>query len=175
MENRFYTFVGGDTGPWSIVAVHAVTGPPLEPAPRLDIQNANLPEPPGGSRWLLRGVTSHQRYVTRPEQTALAGLQAGLGRPEATCAPLFRLPRRQHGGFSPRTSDATSLRPAPPISPPDCATCLPSRAGSIMAGTLGSLSTFSHGSSMRLQTLLPLMTSWLLSALPRNGITSNAK
>ena len=89
MDHRFYTFVGGDSGPWSIVTNHAITGPTLAPAPRLDIQSVNLPELPPGSRWLLRGVTSNQRYVTRPEQSSLAASQAGLGRPEATCAALI--------------------------------------------------------------------------------------
>lgn len=89
MDSRFYTFIAGDTGQWKIVAVHVVTGQPLETAPRLDIQNADLREPPTGLRWLLRGVTSNQRYVTRPEQSSLVASQAGLGRPEATCAALI--------------------------------------------------------------------------------------
>ncbi len=89
MENRFYTFIAGDTGPWSITAIHAITGPSLETAACLDIQNTNLQALPSGSRWLLRGVTSNQRYVTRPEQVTLVATQAGLGRPEATCAALI--------------------------------------------------------------------------------------
>ncbi len=89
MENRFYTFLAGDTGQWSVAAIHAVIGQSLETAPRLDIQNSNLQELPIGSRWLLRGVTSNQRYVTRPEQASLVATQAGLGRPEATCAALI--------------------------------------------------------------------------------------
>jgi chlorite dismutase len=89
MDNRFYTFVAGDTGQWSMVAVHAVIGQSLETAPRLQIQNANLRETPTNARWLLRGVTSNQRYVTRPEQSSLVASQAGLGRTEATCAALI--------------------------------------------------------------------------------------
>ncbi len=89
MENRFYSFVGGESGPWRITAIHAVTGLTLEPANFLDVQNANLLEPPVQSQWLLRGVTSNQRYVTRPEQTSLVASQAGLGRPKATIAALI--------------------------------------------------------------------------------------
>ncbi len=95
MENRFYTFIAGDTGPWRIVAVHSVIGPSLEVASHLDIRNANLHELPAGARWLLRGVTSNQRYVTRAEQSALVASQAGLGRPEAICAafiPMSKTP-----------------------------------------------------------------------------------
>lgn len=89
MDCRFYTFVAGDTGPWNIIAIQAVAGQSLEAARCLDIHNANLREPPVGSQWLLRGVTSNQRYVTRPEQSALVASQAGLGRPEAACAALI--------------------------------------------------------------------------------------
>lgn len=91
MENRFYSFLAGDKGPWNITAIHAVAGPSLEMAPCLDVQNLDLKdkELPPGARWLLRGVTSNQRYVTRAEQTSLAAVQEGLGRPAATCAALI--------------------------------------------------------------------------------------
>ena len=89
MENRFHTFVAGGTGQWRIVSIDAIIGKSLESAPRLDIQNANLQELPIGSRWLLRGVTSNERYVTRPEHASLVATQAGLGRTEATCAALI--------------------------------------------------------------------------------------
>jgi chlorite dismutase len=89
MDNRFYTFIGGDTGQWSVTAIEAVTGPLLEPVARLEIRNANLSESPDGARWHLRGVTSNQRYVTREEQSALVALQPQLGRPEAICAALI--------------------------------------------------------------------------------------
>ena len=64
VDNRFYTFVVGQTGRWKITAIHPVIGASLEIAPRLDIQKANLQELPAGSPSLLRGVTSNQRYVT---------------------------------------------------------------------------------------------------------------
>ena len=88
MENRCYTFIAGETGRWRISSIQAVIGESLLAAPCLDIQNTNLQVPPIGSRWLLRGVTSNQRYVTRAEQSSLVATQAGLGRPEATCAAL---------------------------------------------------------------------------------------
>ncbi len=89
MENKFYSFIGGDTGAWNITAVHAVIGQSLETPPRLDIQNAQVRDLPIGARWLLRGATSHQRYVTRPEHSALVAVQEQLGRTEATCAALI--------------------------------------------------------------------------------------
>jgi chlorite dismutase len=41
-----------------------------------------------GAGWVLRGVTSNQRYATHHEAQALRSKQADLGRPEADCAAL---------------------------------------------------------------------------------------
>ena len=42
-----------------------------------------------GATWRLRGVVSNPRYSTAAELKELAGVQAGLGRSEATCAALI--------------------------------------------------------------------------------------
>lgn len=89
MDDRFYTFIGGDAGPWRAVSLRAVTGPGLELPPRLEVRHVNVLTPPAGARWLLRGVTSHGRYTTRAEQGALAAVQPPLGRATATCAALI--------------------------------------------------------------------------------------
>ena len=89
MDDRFYTFIGGDTGPWQFVSHAAVAGPGLEMPARLEVRNANVIALPAGARWLLRGVTSNGRYTTRAEQEQLAAVQPALGRPEATCAALI--------------------------------------------------------------------------------------
>lgn len=89
MPGAFYSFVGGNRGPWRIIEVRAVAGRSIEPAPRLEIVNENLHSLPAGALWLWRGVTSHQRYTHRTEQTALAAVQESPGRPEATCAALI--------------------------------------------------------------------------------------
>jgi chlorite dismutase len=47
-----------------------------------------MPYPPG-ARWLLRGVVSNERYVTREEREGLKAVQEGLGRPAATRAALI--------------------------------------------------------------------------------------
>lgn len=126
MDTRFYTFIAGDTGPWNIVSIQAVSGQSLKAAPRLDIQNAHLPHPPAGAGWMLRGVTSHPRYVTRTEQTALVAAQAGLGRSEATCAAFIPITKtaawwaltqdERRGIFEDRSAHiATGLRYLPAI------------------------------------------------------------
>ena len=89
MENRFYSFIGAATGPWRVTSVAGVVGESLEPTERLDIRNTYVHEPPSSAKWVLRGVTSNQRYVTRSEQTALAAVQESLGRSHATCAAMI--------------------------------------------------------------------------------------
>jgi chlorite dismutase len=76
------SFVAGHTGDWKITRVSAVAGEGVQPAPRLAVARS-------GGVWTLRGVVSHPRYTTAAELKDLAAVQAGLGRPEATCATLI--------------------------------------------------------------------------------------
>ncbi len=99
---RLATFVGGETGIWRVVRMEAVAGPALEPVPRLTVVEGR-PAPPDSGRWWLRGVTSHERYVARPERERLVALQASLGRPEATWAAL--LPIRKSAAWWELTQD----------------------------------------------------------------------
>jgi hypothetical protein len=89
MNSRFVSFVGGNSGDWRIDSVKAVTGQGLACPARLAIENAHVAAVPVGAAWLLRGVTSNQRYTSRAQQTQLAALQPPLGRPEATCGALI--------------------------------------------------------------------------------------
>jgi hypothetical protein len=48
--------------------------------------------------WVLRGITSNERYAVREEERSLlVAQQQGLGRPEATCAAL--IPIRMSGAW----------------------------------------------------------------------------
>lgn len=86
---RLFTFVGGKAGEWSVVAAKAVVGEALPAVERVDIVNGAVPALPEGAKWLLRGVISNERYVTRTEKDLLVKKQAGLGRPEATQGALI--------------------------------------------------------------------------------------
>lgn len=88
MSERLYTFVGGGNGLWRVVSQRAIVGEPLAAVERLELL-AGAPPLSSGSAWALRGVTSNERYVTRPEKTMLVAAQEGLGRPAATCAALI--------------------------------------------------------------------------------------
>ncbi|MEO6738756.1 MAG: chlorite dismutase family protein [Chthoniobacteraceae bacterium] len=86
---RLFSFVGGNDGPWKKTAARAVTGETLPVIERLNIVTGNVAAPHAGAAWVLRGVTSNERYVTRQEKDQLLAKQQGLGRPEADCAVLI--------------------------------------------------------------------------------------
>jgi hypothetical protein len=89
MNSRLFAFLGGATGPWIVTDVKAVVGNSLPVTERLDIVNGLIPDPPEGTKWMLRGVTSNERYVTREEKERLLAKQTALGRAEATCSALI--------------------------------------------------------------------------------------
>lgn len=88
MNPRLFSFIGGETGAWQVIDTRMITGQALASVNRLDVVNAEVTLPVDAS-WLLRGVTSNERYVTRSEKEQLVAKQAGTGRPEATCATLI--------------------------------------------------------------------------------------
>ena len=55
--------------------------------PRLSIHEGSLPETDGA--WVLKGVTSNERYTTRAENEQLVAKQEPLGRPEAWRSALI--------------------------------------------------------------------------------------
>lgn len=89
MLNRFYTFVGGNSGPWRVSDMRTITGHGMDAVSHLQIVNDDLQQAPPNATWALRGVVSNQRYTTRTELDSLKAVQPMLGRPEATCAVLI--------------------------------------------------------------------------------------
>ena len=89
MNARVFSFVGGEVGPWRVVKISTVVGDALADAKRLSIVAGAVPQVPKGAKWLLRGLTSNERYVTRQEKEQLVAKQPTLGRPQATCAALI--------------------------------------------------------------------------------------
>jgi len=89
MNARLFTFVGGEIGPWRVVDVKSILGESLADVKRLNIVNGSIPVEPDAAKWLLHGVTSNERYVTRLEKNQLMAKQPVLGRREATCAALI--------------------------------------------------------------------------------------
>jgi hypothetical protein len=100
---RLYTFVGGEVGKWSVVSSKAIIGDPLPAVERLEIVTGAVTTILDGSKWMLRGVTSNDRYVTRDEKDRLIETQAALGRPEATQMAL--IPIRKNAKWWALTQD----------------------------------------------------------------------
>ena len=83
-------FAGGSAGRWNIERLDTVAGSPLAPAWRLEvIEGPGAARPAGDAVWVLRGVTSNERYVTAGEHRELAARQEPLGRARATRAALI--------------------------------------------------------------------------------------
>jgi chlorite dismutase len=80
-------FVGGDDGPWSVSRSVAVVGAGLPDVAALTMAEHDQPDPTAA--WVLTGVVSNERYVTRAERSALEARQQPLGRPEATRGVLI--------------------------------------------------------------------------------------
>jgi len=89
-----YSFIAGDRGAWEVTSMSRVIGEALEAAPFFEIRNEYLIRPPVDFRWLLRGVTSSQRYVESPGQANLMSAQPQLGRPGATCAAFIPIRKK---------------------------------------------------------------------------------
>jgi hypothetical protein len=92
MAGMFTTFRGGQTGAWRVTALASVRGEGLPPVRALSVVHSAaiaLPLLPSPTSWRLAGVASHARYVERDERVRLEEAQAGLGRPEASCAALI--------------------------------------------------------------------------------------
>ena len=105
MDNngRLFTFVGGNAGPWEVVSLRAVTGDGLDAVDRMRVVPGEVPTEKGVSGWSLRGVTSHDRYVTRAEKAKLTAAQPEIGRAEATAAAL--IPIRKSAAWWALTQD----------------------------------------------------------------------
>ena len=86
---RLFSFVGGREGQWKVTESRTVLGEELPAVERLDIVAGKLLPAPPSAAWVLRGVTSNERYVTRPEKEKLVSRQPALGRIEAECAVLI--------------------------------------------------------------------------------------
>lgn len=91
MANRLLgLFVGGEMGHWSIERNRPVIGAALPDVARLEVYTDDQWKSKHlESVWVLRGVTSFERYVQANEQARLIERQPPLNRPWATRAALI--------------------------------------------------------------------------------------
>lgn len=85
---RLYSFWGGSQGPWAVVKTFSLVGDPLPAATHVSIGPGDS-QTSSDSSWVLRGVTSNERYAERAEKTALVARQEGLGRAGSQLAALI--------------------------------------------------------------------------------------
>lgn len=88
-QPRLYRFVGGNAGNWRVQSNAALAGQALPTPTRVDVQAGSPLTPNADRSWVLHGVTSNDRYVERPEKSALQAKQQGLGRAGSTRAALI--------------------------------------------------------------------------------------
>lgn len=103
MNTRLFAFVGADIGLWQIVRAETRVGEPLPEAKRLNVVSASEVQSETNAPWILRGITSNERYVMRAEKNEIVAKQQGLARPEATCAAL--IPIRKNAAWWELTQD----------------------------------------------------------------------
>ncbi len=89
MTALLHTFVGGTAGRWGVERMQVIAGQALPAVPRVSIFEGNQAATLESSIWLLRGVTSYERYLHKMERSALVVQQVELGRLVATSAALI--------------------------------------------------------------------------------------
>ena len=86
---RFFSFIGGNSGPWRVERLHRVAGQAWPACAQISIVAGPVPHLPSDAAWSLRGITSNERYVMRDEKTSLVDKQQGLGRHDSDRAALI--------------------------------------------------------------------------------------
>jgi chlorite dismutase len=89
-------FVGAEAGGWRVERLETVVGEPLASASHLDVLEGSASAVRRvDAAWVLRGVTSNERYVDREERRELLSRQEPLGRPGSTRAALIPITKSE--------------------------------------------------------------------------------
>jgi len=89
------TFVGAETGSWRVERLETIVGEPLASVSRVEVIEGPSAARRGDAAWVLRGVTSNDRYIGREQQRELVSRQGPLGRPESTRAALIPITKAE--------------------------------------------------------------------------------
>jgi hypothetical protein len=95
MSTRLYSFSGGDIGPWRVINMAARIGEQLPAVKRLAIISTSANPIDTQASWVLRGITSNERYVDREERSQIVSKQLDLGRSENTCGALISIRKNE--------------------------------------------------------------------------------
>jgi hypothetical protein len=105
VNDRLFSFAGGDKGEWTIRRQLTLLGDPLANVDHVSITSGAYQL--GSAHWVLSGVTSNERYVVRLEKDNLVAKQQGLGRSESIYAAL--IPIRKNSQWWAMTQDERRL------------------------------------------------------------------
>lgn len=103
MSGRLFTFVGGASGAWRVSRTETIVGEALPEVACIDMIAGDAPQAIPDAQWILRGITSNERYVERAEKVQLLAKQQGLGRSAATLGAL--IPIRKNAAWWALTQD----------------------------------------------------------------------
>jgi len=87
--SRLFLFAAASAGQWKIQSISSVIGQSLSPASHLRIGPASELYSLESPAWVLQGIVSNERYITRDEKNQLLEVQEGLNRPASVCAALI--------------------------------------------------------------------------------------
>lgn len=84
------SFVGGEVGTYRVLCMQTLAGAPLATVPAVTAyaQHVSAEQHPGAA-WVLRGTSTHARYVEAAELKRLSAVQPPLGRENCTHAALI--------------------------------------------------------------------------------------
>ena len=87
--DTLFHYIGGIRGQWSVTRSVTYSGLPLKAVSHVEITNGPLSRTPGGTSWILRGIVSNTRYVTREERGDREPTRSRFGPADANCAALI--------------------------------------------------------------------------------------
>jgi len=86
---RAFSFIGGDSGNWSVASQRTLLGEPIANVSHVEMVAGARPDMPPGAAWMLRGVATNDRYTTASEKAELLRLQMPVGRASSTRSALI--------------------------------------------------------------------------------------
>jgi hypothetical protein len=89
------SFVGGDSGEWTVERITPITGVGLAPVKAMQKLEGPAFSAANENGWALHAVRSNERYVERTEKATLLAPSAGLGRPDSRCAVLIPMSKNE--------------------------------------------------------------------------------
>lgn len=90
-EFASYHYIGGSSGQWRVTQMITHSGPALKAVSYMDVVNGTLEKLPWGTSWVLNGVISNTRYVTREEVEPAGKRNVRSFGGEASCAAMIAI------------------------------------------------------------------------------------